>query len=134
MSASEGVSPRTPNDGAHSLCAEELGPKTPNKYRRKKRLAKGFDEFSRFVEIIAADMQESVPELGQGQGQWPNPNEDHLDQTEEEGTDLGPGVNCMTSIKYHAQALIEEMCAACGEVPALETAYPMVVEMKHDVR
>ena len=46
----------------------------------------------------------------------------------------------MTFTKDQAQTLIEEMCAACGEVPALElgtehsTASPMVVEMKHDVR
>lgn len=114
------------------------GPQNPHEHRRKQRLAKGLDEFSRFVEIVAADVQESAPELRQDK--WPDPAEDDLDHTEEEGADLGPDVNCMTFTKNQAQTLIDEMCAACGDVPAVESgteqsaAYPMVVEMKHDVR
>ncbi|TGJ84274.1 hypothetical protein E0Z10_g4488 [Xylaria hypoxylon] len=97
MSASKVKSSRThPDAGAY-----KPGAKNPSKHRRKKRLAKGLDEFSHFVANVAADVQESAPELAQGK--WPDPNDEHLDQTEEEDTDLGPGVNCMTFTKDHAK-------------------------------
>lgn len=49
---------------------EKPGPKNSEKHRHKKskhkkRLAKGLDEFARFVGLVAAEVQESAPELGQ---------------------------------------------------------------------
>ncbi|CAH0049270.1 unnamed protein product [Clonostachys solani] len=107
-----------------SRCApRRTVPKDPDKYRGKKRLAEDLDEFSRFIETIAKDVHEYVHESapGIGQSQWPESEDESLDQTKEEGTGLDPNINYMTFRKEQAQMLIDEMCAACGEVPPLES-------------
>ncbi|KAI9147671.1 Aminodeoxychorismate synthase [Paramyrothecium foliicola] len=84
--------------GRHA--SRKPGPKKLNKGLGKKRLAKGLDEFSRF---------------------WSDTDEDVLNHFEHEGPDLEAGINCMTFTKDQAQTLIEEMRAACGPTPALES-------------